>query len=40
MTDMEILFKMARENIFSQFLDSEEAKDGIELGLTILMFIA
>lgn len=40
MNDMELLYKMAREHIFSQFLDSEEAKEGIEMALTILMTIA
>ncbi|WP_256436433.1 hypothetical protein [Alkalibacter rhizosphaerae] len=39
-TEMEKLFLMARENIFSQFIDSEEGLAGMEQALIILMTIA
>ncbi|WP_415534714.1 hypothetical protein [Dehalobacter sp. 4CP] len=37
MSDMEMIFKMARERILSQFLNSDQEKDGVELALTLLM---
>ncbi|WP_020491082.1 hypothetical protein [Dehalobacter sp. 14DCB1] len=37
MSDMEMIFKMARERILSQFLHSDQEKDGVELALTLLM---
>ena len=37
--EMEVIYNMARENIFSNFLDSEEAIDGIELGITLLILM-
>ncbi|WP_269747884.1 hypothetical protein [Alkalibacter mobilis] len=40
MNEMELLFKLARENIFSQFIESEEGLDGIEKALILLMTIA
>jgi hypothetical protein len=40
MTEMDILFQLAKEHIFSQFIDSEEGLAGMEQALIILMTIA
>ncbi|EQB22834.1 hypothetical protein UNSWDHB_210 [Dehalobacter sp. UNSWDHB] len=40
MSDMEMIFKMARERILSQFLHSDQEKDGIESALTIVMLFS
>lgn len=39
-TEMELLFQMAKENIFAHFIDSEEGLAGMEQALIILMTIA
>jgi|LSQX01.2.fsa_nt_gb hypothetical protein len=40
MTEMEQLMQMARENIFSQFLQTDEEKDAMEIILIIGMLMA
>jgi len=39
-TEMEVLYDLAKENIFSQFMESDEEKDGILAAITVLMTIA
>lgn len=39
-TEMEVLFQMAKDHIFSQFIDSDEGLAGMEQALIILMTIA
>ncbi|MFZ7120503.1 MAG: hypothetical protein ACOWWH_06095 [Eubacteriaceae bacterium] len=37
MTEMEQIMQMASDNIFSEFLDTEEQKKGMELTLIMMM---
>ncbi|WP_274594917.1 hypothetical protein [Desulfosporosinus fructosivorans] len=39
-SDMEIIFQLTRENIFSKFLPNEQAQEGMELGITLLMLFS
>ena len=39
-TEMEIIFQLARETIFSKFLPSEQAQEGMELGMILTMLFA
>lgn len=39
-TEMEIIFELAREKIFSKFMPSEQAQEGMELGMLLSMLFA
>ncbi|WP_415535288.1 hypothetical protein [Dehalobacter sp. 4CP] len=40
MNEMEIIFKLARENILSQFLSTDQEKDGVELAILVMMLMS